>query len=118
MPDSTDKNLATGHQPGSLFDVLPKPERNSTQTEGEIAACLTRDKRFRQIKELLQEHKELALWELANFIGVHPHQISGRISELLKKGEIEKTGDRRRNPETRANGNVYRLALGGEDGIG
>ncbi len=119
MPDSTDKNLATGHQPGSLFDVLPKPEKNSTRTEGQIAACLTRDMRYKQIIDLIREHGPLANWQIANFLNCHPHQISGRVTELRDKlKRLELTGDRIKNPRTGTSGAIHRLVNGGEDGIG
>lgn len=40
---------------------------------------------------------------------VHDHQISGRITDMKRDGEIEPTGQRKRKPETGCEAEVYRL---------
>ena len=40
---------------------------------------------------------------------VHDHQVSGRITDLVREGLIERTGDRRQKPATECWAEVYRV---------
>lgn len=93
--------------PGPLFSP---PTWDCTQTSrraGAVAAKYS-STRYRQIVQLLAE-RPMTLWELAGRIGCFDHQISGRITDLLKAGRIERTGETRPNPATNCAAAVYRL---------
>ena len=93
----------------------PTPEEDAplfafstSRLAGETAALASRGRRAK-ILELLRHHGPLALFELAALMQVHDHQISGRITDLKRDGEIEPTGERRKKPETGCEAEVYRL---------
>lgn len=98
-----------GNRPPDLFNILAEPDRNSTRTQGQIAADRTRNDRFAQILDLLRERGPLANWQIAEALQCQPHQTSGRLAELRDQGKIENTGERRKNPRTNVSGEVVRL---------
>lgn len=97
----------------SLFDPLP-PIAKSTSTLAAEAAVRTTSKRRRQILDTIREAGPLSLFELADRLGVHAHQISGRITDLKRDGLIQATGERRINRATGCQADVYRLSGGGD----
>lgn len=98
------------HNPEDQFPLFA-PEmihpKSTSRLAGEVAAVTSRGRKAR-ILQLLQEHGPLALFELAAMMEVHDHQISGRITELLRDGLIEPTGQRRTKPETGCQAETYR----------
>jgi hypothetical protein len=48
-------------------------------------------------------------WELADYFGVGDNRISGRITGLSQDLYIEPTGERRRNPATNCEADVWRV---------
>src|SRR3954470_16869403 len=89
-------------------DDAPLFAYTTSRLAGERAALASRGRR-QKILQLLEQHGPLALFELAAMMEVHDHQISGRITDLKRDGLIEPTGQRRENPETRCQAEVYRL---------
>jgi len=87
--------------PASLF---------GTRAQAAGVAARSSRARYAQIISLLQQHGELTLFELAAMLGVLDHQISGRITELLADGRIERTGSTRIKPETGCACDAYRLS--------
>jgi predicted ArsR family transcriptional regulator len=86
--------------------------RSTSFRAGEVAARSSRRRR-QQILSLLAV-RPMTLFELAEAIGVHAHQISGRITDLKRDLLITPTGDRRENPATGCKAEVYRLLVGEE----
>lgn len=82
---------------------------NSTSRLAGEKAALRSNSRKARILQLLQERGPMTLFELASALEVHPHQISGRITELKFDLKIEETGERRKNPETGCAAEVYKL---------
>lgn len=99
MPDPL-MTSASAASAGPLFDT--------SGAAGDVAARSV-GRRHAQILQLLQEHGPLALFELADKLSVFDHQISGRITELLTMGRIERTGDTRQKPDTGCQAHVYQL---------
>ena len=64
-----------------------------------------------RILQLLALHGELALPDLCKMMRVTPNQISGRLSDLCRDGEIEPTGKVRDNPATHCPCSIYRLRV-------
>lgn len=83
---------------------------NSTSRLAGEKAALRSNSRKARILQLLQERGPMTLFELAQALEVHPHQISGRITELKFDLKIEETGERRVNPETGCAAEVYCLS--------
>jgi predicted ArsR family transcriptional regulator len=75
------------------------------------AAARTSGKRRTWIKQLLADRGPMTCFELAAEMNLHDHQISGRITDLLKDGEIERTGQTKRKPETGCLCDIYRLVI-------
>lgn len=90
-----------------LFSALGR--RTTSHLAGERAALSSRGRRAK-IRQLLAHHGPLALFELAQLMEVHDHQISGRITDMKRDGEIEPTGHRKRKPETGCEAEVYKLS--------
>lgn len=101
MPDPLQRPPA-GEDKLSLFD-------NTSRKAGEVAAKSI-GKRHATILDLLRTRGPLCLFELAALMGVHDHQISGRITELVAARRIERTGQRRKKPETGCECDVYKLS--------
>lgn len=59
-----------------------------------------RNQRYQQILRILKERGPSTLFEIAAELRCFDHQISGRITELVKEGIIERTPQRRQKPET------------------
>lgn len=72
-----------------------------------MTAAKSVPKRHAQILQLLSDRPR-TLWECAQALGVHDHQISGRITELLATHQIEPTGEHRKKPDTGCPAAVYR----------
>lgn len=92
-----------------LFTILPPPASMTPQQAGLVAASKTAAERYRQIAELLRTRGPLAGWQIAEALGCQMHQISGRLTEMKHRREIEDSGDRRLNPHTKTPGRVMRL---------
>lgn len=107
MPDPLQTNDALP----PLWSIGPPPQKATGRLAAD-AAALTTPKRYRQIIKLLEQHGPMTLFELASKLGKHAHQISGRITELKRDLVIEPTGDRRPNPATGCQAEVYRLRRG------
>lgn len=73
-----------------------------------MTAAKSVGKRHAQILQLLADRPR-TLWECAQALGVHDHQISGRITELLAAGQIEPTGEQRKKPDTNCPAAVYQI---------
>lgn len=73
------------------------------------AAAKNISKRQAQILQLLRDHGPLAIFEVAHFMDLGDNQISGRFSEMLIEGLIEKAGIRRQKGETGCWAEVYRV---------
>jgi hypothetical protein len=80
----------------------------TSQIAGAVAARASASRRV-TILQLLETHGPQTLFELATRMNVLDHQISGRITDLLFDGLIERTGDRRTKPETGCPCDVYRI---------
>lgn len=83
---------------------------STSRLAGEKAALHSTGRKAK-ILQLLQERGPQTLFELATALEVHPHQISGRLTELKFELKIEETGQRRTNPETGCAAEVYRIPL-------
>lgn len=94
---------------GPLFDLLPQPQRSTTD-QAAAAAARSTPQRYRRILELLRDRGPMTLFEVAAAMQIEPHRISGRITELKRDGLIQRTGDRRQNPATGCSAEVLRLA--------
>jgi predicted ArsR family transcriptional regulator len=81
---------------------------STSRLAGEKAALNERSRKAR-ILQLLKDHGPLALFEIAQMMQVHDHQISGRITELYRDDKIDTTGQRRTNPATGCAAEVYQL---------
>lgn len=86
----------------SLFD--------STSRKAGAVAARSAGRRNFQILTHLAEHGPSTLFEVAAAIGVFDHQISGRFTLLHQQGVIERTGLRRKKPETGCEADVWRIA--------
>lgn len=98
---------ATSHQPPATGHGLSL-FTNTRRMACDVAATSI-PRRYAQILDLLRTRGPMTLWEVAAAMGVHDHQISGRISELKEKLLIEATGERRKKPSTGCEADVYRL---------
>jgi hypothetical protein len=94
--------VPTGGIPSSL---TPQLTRDSARQAAEQSAPT----RCAQILRLLQDQPR-TLWEIAQRLGVHEHQISGRLTELTKLGKITPTAMTRPNPRTGQSATVYTLS--------
>jgi predicted ArsR family transcriptional regulator len=103
--DQTDK-------PPDLFDLLPPPALLSTRQEAQAAAALRAKERYGQVLALLRDRGPLTCFEIAGALGCQLNAISGRLTELKDQGEIESTGERRKNPATGRSSEVLRLRSG------
>ena len=98
---------------GGLFDPANRPNRPALSTStlaGQVAAGSMPSRRERILRHLAD--RPMALWEVATLMEVHDHQISGRFTDLVRDGLIERTGDRRQKPETGCWAEVYRVVEG------
>jgi hypothetical protein len=107
MSDPLSRVPAT--DPPDLFSILP-PIAPTVREESQAAAARSSAERYRQISHLLSERGPLAGWQIAEALGCQLHQISGRLTEMRTNGQIENTGERRKNPRTNTTGEVVRLA--------
>lgn len=100
---------AAESRPGepSLFDLLPKAEPDTRQQAAVVAGSVAKQRRA-EILRLLHEHGPQTLFELARWLQVPDHAISGRITDLKRDCLIEPTGERRPNPRSGVKCEVYR----------
>lgn len=94
--------------PHAQNDDAPLFTWNTSRLAGQRAALASRGRRAK-ILQLLRDHGPQTLFELAQRMELHDHQISGRITDLKRDGLIEPTGERRTKPETGCQAEVYRL---------
>lgn len=64
----------------------------------------------RRILDAVRTRGPMALFEMAEFLAVPDHIISGRVTDLRRDGFLVATGDRRRKPATGCLADVYDLA--------
>src|SRR5947209_6629112 len=81
---------------------------NTSRKAAEAAARASGSRRVK-ILNYLREQGPSTIFEVAAHLGLYDHQISGRFSELERDQLIEKSGQRRRKPETECDAEVYRL---------
>jgi hypothetical protein len=112
-PASTvaDRGVTRPSEPG-LFDLLPKPEADTREQAAVVAGSVAKRRRA-EILRLLQEHGPQTLFELARWLQVPDHAISGRITDLKRECLIEPTGERRPNPRSGVRCEVYRCRPAG-----
>lgn len=99
MATYKNSDMSTGGS--SLFD-------STSRKAGERAARPAGWRRAK-ILELLGTLGPSTLFEVAAAMELFDHQISGRFTELSALGVIERTGERRRKPETGCEADVWRL---------
>jgi hypothetical protein len=87
----------------------PPPFAPTTKQLAHVQAESKKSLRYAQILTALCDHGALAIFEVAEKLGVPEHAISGRFGELERDGRIEKTGTRKPKPNTTGTCNVYRL---------
>lgn len=96
----------------SLWDrvdqITQPPQTRSTSQLAAIAATASMPSRRRAILESLTRDGPQTLFELCYRLRCHPHQISGRLTDLKAECLIEPTGERRPNPATGCQADVYR----------
>jgi ribosomal protein S27AE len=80
---------------------------STSRLAGEKAAKLIGSRRAKILQLLGQ--RPMALFEVAETLGVFDHQISGRFTELAADGLIEHAGERRIKPGTDCQCEVWRL---------
>lgn len=83
---------------------------DNTRHNALAAAAPSFASRRLRILQLLAERGPSTLFEVAAYMDLHDHQISGRFTELAADGLIVKTGQRRRKPETDCEADVWQLA--------
>jgi hypothetical protein len=83
----------------TLFD-------RTSRLAGETAARMSGQRR-QQILALIDTHGPLAIFEIAAYLGVSDHQISGRFGEMVHDRILYVTGERRIKPETQQQCDVY-----------
>ncbi|MGN6726934.1 MAG: hypothetical protein ACTHLZ_13520 [Tepidisphaeraceae bacterium] len=98
---------------GPLFRKFEPPAKPSTSQTARDASRKVVGKRVAQILGVLRDRGPSTLAEIAQAIGVHDHQISGRFKTMRLDGLIEFTGTRRPNRNTRIPGEVYRATPAG-----
>jgi DNA-binding HxlR family transcriptional regulator len=104
MPDPIRKHVSPPDLEHTLFE-------STSRAAGHVAARFA-GMRYRHILSLLNE-SSACIFELAEKIGCHDHQISGRFGELVKSGLIERTGARRVKPVTGCQCDEYRITMFG-----
>lgn len=80
-------------------------------------ASTPRVARRTSILRILGSRGPLAIFEIAQAMGVHDHQIAGRFCEMENYGWIEKAGERRIKPATKCAAEVYRITESGRQRI-
>jgi len=88
--------------PGTLWD-------STRRQAGDVAATFSGQRRSR-ILQLLRDRGPMTIWEIAAEMSVFDNQISGRFGELERDGLIQKTGQRKPNPRTGCDAEVYAIA--------
>lgn len=53
--------------------------------------------------------RPLALFEVAAALGVQKNVISGRFTDLMRDGQIDRTGERRRDPASGCHADAWRI---------
>ena len=86
-----------------MADKRPAEERDR------ILAAQIHGKRCQRILEILRNRGPSTLFEVAAELNVFDHQISGRFTDLVRGGLIERTGERRPKPETGCPADIWRL---------
>ncbi len=87
---------------------------STSRLAGETAAKLVGSRQSR-IMQLLHDRGGMTIFEVAGTLRVFDHQISGRFSELERRGKIRKSGQRRRKPDTTCECEVYVLCEDASD---
>jgi hypothetical protein len=95
--------------PSPRHPVTPSPPGGTSAAAGQIAARSV-STRYAQIVDHIRTRGPSAIFEIASALGVFDHQISGRFSELTKRGIIRATGQSRIKPDTGAQAELYDLA--------
>lgn len=98
-----------GREP-DLFDLLPAAGP-STQQQAAAAAAKSESSYQARIMEHLRKHGPSTCFEMARAFGVTDNRISGRLTKMSEECLIERTGERRKNPETGVNADVWRIRL-------
>ena len=116
MNDHTDPLLRSQQPAGPLF--APREGENATLNAqswkdtstlaGERAALAVGSRRAAILK-LIESQGPLAIFEIAERLGLFDHQISGRFGELERDGLLVKIGERRVKPGTQCQAEVYGL---------
>lgn len=89
---------------------LSEPPRHSTsRLAGETAAMASSSRRA-AILLTIRTNGPLAIFEIAERMHCHDHQISGRFGEMERGGLLTKTGERRTKPGTQCQAEVYAIA--------
>ena len=81
----------------------------STRDAAGHVAARSAGKRKAAIRQLLRDRGPMTCFELAAAMGVADSQISGRITDMLKEREIERTGQTKNKPSTGCPCDIYRL---------
>jgi len=103
-----------GHPPPTpadlppLWQLAPAPQRSTDRLAADVAAR-SAGKRYEQIIKLLTERGPLTLFEICAALGKEKNQLSGRMTELRSDHVIEFTGERRTDPKTGCQAEVYRI---------
>lgn len=90
------------------MDGEPPSFYGTSRLAGEKAAIASSSRRAR-IMHLINVYGPMAIFEIAEKMNVHDHQISGRFGEMLSDGLLAKTGERRIKPGTQCEAEVYAL---------
>lgn len=80
---------------------------STREIAGQQAAMKSGAMRERILRRLHEQPS--TLWEMAEYLGVPDHVISGRFTELAKDLHIERTGERRLKPESQCPADVWRV---------
>lgn len=78
-----------------------------SQTQLESYEQLNLGRRQREVLSLL-ERCNLSGQEIAECLGLPLHSVSGRVTELVRRGKVQDSGSRRFNAETKRWVTVWR----------
>jgi predicted transcriptional regulator len=87
----------------------PPPFEPTTKQLPHVAAERVKHDRYHRILQCLADHGAMAIWQIAERLGVPEHKISGRFGEMEREQLIEKTGTQNIKPGGRVHCNIYRL---------
>ena len=113
MSDPLTRPAAKTPADAALLDTMPlfaprKEERQSTSQLALSKAHPRFGERRKEIIDLLERHGPMAIFEIAEKLGVPDHTISGRFSAMVVDGLIEKTGERKKKPDSNCACDIYR----------